>query len=203
VEKSKKLFGRTMKWCFDRIGASAGLVIISPLLLIIAILIKLDSRGPVFFVQKRIGQFGKPFKILKFRTMYKNADNSFGTISVWGDKRVTRLGRFLRKYKIDTLPELFNVLIGQMSFVGPRPDVEGYADKLQGEYRRILELKPGITGAATLKYRNEEMLLAQQADPIRYNDEVMYPDKARINLDYLMHWSLWKDIIILFKTFFH
>lgn len=154
--------------------------------------------GPVLFKQKRVGQHGKLFTMVKFRTMNMNHGGS--SVSVAGEKRITPLGAFLRKYKLDELPELWNVLIGDMSFVGPRPDVPGYADKLKGEERDILLLKPGITGPATLKYRNEEELLAQQDDPQKYNDEVIYPDKVRINLDYLKNHSLWGDIQIIIKT---
>ena len=122
------------------------------------------------------------------------------SVSVAGESRITPLGAKLRKYKLDELPELWNVLIGDMSFVGPRPDVPGYADKLEGEARAILKLKPGITGPASLKYRNEEEILAQQPDPIKYNDEVIYPDKVRINLEYLRHWSFWLDIKVIVHT---
>ena len=128
------------------------------------------------------------------------AHNEGAYVSVAGDSRVTPLGAFLRKYKIDELPELWNVLIGDMSFVGPRPDVPGYADKLQGEDRRILELKPGITGPATLKYRNEEELLAMQSNPQTYNDEVIWPDKVRINLEYLRKRTFFGDIKIILQT---
>ena len=127
-------------------------------------------------------------------------EHSGSSISVAGESRITPLGAILRKYKLDELPELWNVLIGDMSFVGPRPDVPGYADKLEGESRMILQLKPGITGPASLKYRNEEELLAVQDDPIRYNDEVIFPDKVRINQNYLKHWTFWLDIKIIIYT---
>jgi lipopolysaccharide/colanic/teichoic acid biosynthesis glycosyltransferase len=127
-------------------------------------------------------------------------NHSGSSISVKGESRITPLGAKLRKYKLDELPELWNVLIGDMSFVGPRPDVPGYADKLEGEDRRILLLKPGITGPASLKYRNEEELLAQQEDPQKYNDEVLFPNKVRINIEYLDHWSFWNDIKIIIYT---
>lgn len=134
----------------------------------------------------------------KFRSMTVGHGGS--SVSVAGESRITPLGAKLRKYKLDELPELWNVLIGDMSFVGPRPDVPGYADRLQGEDRQVLLLKPGITGPASLKYRNEEELLAMQPDPQRYNDEVIFPDKVRINLGYLRTWSFWRDIRIIVCT---
>ena len=154
--------------------------------------------GPVIFKQQRVGQHGKLFTMYKFRTMTVCHNGS--SISVAGENRITPFGAKLRKYKIDELPELWNVFIGNMSFVGPRPDVPGYADKLTGNNRRILLLKPGITGPASLKYRNEEELLALQADPIKYNDEVIFPDKVKINLDYLEHWSFITDIKLIIYT---
>lgn len=154
--------------------------------------------GPVLFTQKRVGKDGKLFTMYKFRSMTVGHGGS--SVSVAGESRITPLGAKLRKYKLDELPELWNVLIGDMSFVGPRPDVPGYADKLQGEDRRVLELKPGITGPASLKYRSEEELLATVDDPKRYNDEVIFPDKVRINLNYLKHWNFWLDIKIIIYT---
>ena len=151
--------------------------------------------GPVLFIQKRVGQHGRLFSIYKFRTMHVNHGGN--TISVKGDSRITSLGSALRKYKLDELPELWNVLKGDMSFVGPRPDVPGYADKLEGKERVILSVKPGITGPATLKFSNEEELLALQSDPEKYNDEVLYPQKVRINLDYIEHQSFFTDIKII------
>jgi len=154
--------------------------------------------GPVFFSQKRVGQQGKLFTMVKFRTMKMNHGGS--TISVKGESRITPLGATLRKYKLDELPELWNVLTGDMSFVGPRPDVPGYADLLQGEDRKILLLKPGITGPASMKYANEEEILALQKDPVKYNNEVIYPDKVRINLEYLKHLSFLLDLKIILYT---
>ena len=151
-------------------------------------------------MQKRIGKNGKPFRICKFRTMYGQAEGD--TITTATDPRITRMGHWLRHSKVDCLTELVNVLIGQMSFVGPRPDVPGYADLLQGDDRRILQLRPGITGPASIKYRDEEELLAQQADPKTYNDSVIWPDKVKINLEYLDNWSFWSDIRLIFKTVF-
>lgn len=178
--------------------ACIGLVIFSPLLLLISILIKTKMPGPVFFTQKRVGQYGNLFSIVKFRTMTVNHGGN--TISVQGETRITPLGAILRKYKLDELPELWNILKGEMSFVGPRPDVPGYADSLSGDDRRILEIKPGLTGPASLKYVNEEELLAEQQDPVQYNNEVIYPDKVRLNLAYIDHWTFWLDIKIICYT---
>ena len=188
-----------LKIIFDRIMALFGLLFLSPVLLIVAILIKLKMPGgPIIFSQKRVGQYGKLFTMYKFRSMTVGHGGS--SISVAGENRITPLGVKLRKYKLDELPELWNVLIGDMSFVGPRPDVPGYADILEGNDRRVLELKPGITGPASLKYRNEEEILAMQDDPIKYNDEVIFHDKVKINLRYLDNWSFFEDIKIIIYT---
>ena len=188
-----------LKNIFDRIVSFFGLLVLWPVLLTVAVLIRVKMPGgPVIFKQKRVGQNGKLFTMYKFRSMTVGHGGS--SVSVAGESRITPLGAKLRKYKLDELPELWNVLIGDMSFVGPRPDVPGYADKLKGEARAILKLKPGITGPASLKYRNEEEILAQQPDPIKYNDEVIYPDKVKINLEYLRHWSFWLDIKVILCT---
>ena len=190
-----------MKRIIDIFVSTLGLTILSPLFLLLSIFVKISSRGPVFFIQKRVGQDGKIFKMIKFRTMYIY-QTSDSTISIKGDDRVTRLGRFLRKYKLDEFPELINVLIGDMSLVGPRPDVCGYADRLVKTDRDILKIRPGITGPASLKYINEEEILAKQDDPKTYNDEVIYPDKVKINLDYYKNQSIWLDFKIIFATIF-
>lgn len=192
-------YATMIKWIFDRTAAFFGLLFLWPLLLAVAVAIKIKMPdGPVFFRQERVGQYGRPFTLVKFRTMTVCHDGS--PVSVAGDSRVTPLGAFLRKCKLDELPELWNVLKGDMSFVGPRPDVPGYADGLRGEERGVLRLKPGITGPATLKYRNEEELLARQDDPRRYNDEVIWPDKVRINLEYLRTRTFAGDIKIILQT---
>jgi len=183
---------------FDIITAFFGLIVLFPLFLIIALLIKLRMPGPVLFCQKRAGRYGKLFTIYKFRTM--NINHGGNTVSIKGENRITPLGSELRKYKLDELPELWNVLKGDMSLVGPRPDLPEYANKLTGEERKILELRPGITGPATLKYANEEELLASVSDPQRYNDEVLWPDKVRINLHYYYNKSLSGDIVIILET---
>ena len=188
-----------IKYFFDRTIAVLGLILLTPVLLIVAILIKVKMPdGPVVFSQKRVGRHGKLFTIYKFRTM--ELIHSGSSVSVSGESRITPLGATLRRYKLDELPELWCVLKGDMSFVGPRPDVPGYADLLQGEDRRILELRPGITGPASLKYRREEELLASVDNPQEYNDQVIYPDKVRINLYYLKHYSFLKDIQMIFCT---
>ena len=188
-----------LKKIFDRVVSFFGLLFLWPVLAVVAVLIRIKMPGgPVLFTQKRVGKDGKLFTMYKFRSMTVGHGGS--SVSVAGESRITPLGAKLRKYKLDELPELWNVLIGNMSFVGPRPDVPGYADKLQGEDRRVLELKPGITGPASLKYRSEEELLATVDDPKRYNDEVIFPDKVRINLNYLKHWNFWLDIKIIIYT---
>ena len=190
-----------LKWIFDRVLALIGLLFLWPMLLIVAIVVKVKMPGgAVFFIQKRVGKGGKLFNCHKFRTMTVNHNGS--TVSVAGDSRITPFGAILRHYKLDELPGLWDVLIGNMSFVGPRPDVPGYADKLEGDDRRMLLLKPGITGPASLKYRNEEELLAEQEDPQWYNDKILFPDKVKINIEYLDHWSLGDDIKIIIYTIF-
>lgn len=189
----------TLKYIFDRLMAFFGLLALWPVLLVVAILIKVKMPGgPVIFKQKRVGRNGRLFTMYKFRSMTVGHGGS--SVSVAGESRITPLGAKLRHYKLDELPELWNVLIGDMSFVGPRPDVPGYADRLTGNDRRVLELRPGITGPASLKYRDEEELLAGQQDPQRYNDEVIFPDKVKINLYYLNHYSFIKDIQMIFCT---
>jgi len=189
------------KRIFDIFFSIIGLVFFIPVFIIVAILIKIKMPdGPVIFTQKRVGQNGRLFTIFKFRTMTINHSGS--SVSVKGEARITPLGAKLRKYKIDELPELWNVLIGDMSFVGPRPDVPGYADNLKGEDRNILKLKPGITCEASLKYANEEEILAKQENPVKYNDEVIFPDKVKMNLDYYYNNNILKDIKIILKTIF-
>lgn len=202
-----------IKWIFDRTAALFGLLLLWPVLLIVAILVKVKMPGgPAFFVQKRVGKGGKLFKCHKFRSMTVNHNGS--TVSVAGDSRITPFGATLRHYKLDELPGLWDVLIGNMSFVGPRPDVPGYADKLQGDDRDVLKLRPGITGPATLKYRLEDEMIAEyvakkqaagdkrpmQEIATEYNDKVIYPDKVRLNCYYYRHYSFVKDIEMIFAT---
>jgi len=190
-----------IKRLFDLIFAIFGLLLLLPFFLAISILIKIDSKGSVFFIQDRVGQDTFLFKIIKFRTM-TTSEEIKSTISIKGDVRVTKFGEILRRYKIDELPELINIVRGEMSFVGPRPDVPGYADKLNGDARNILKLKPGITSLASLKYSNEELLLSQQKNPIDYNNNIIYPDKVKMNLNYYKNHNLWIDIKIIFATIF-
>ena len=196
-----------LKWLFDKLASLFGLLFLSPVLLVVAILIKVKMPGPVLFCQKRVGQYGKLFTVYKFRSMTVKAEASVASrdsdatsIASTEQNRITPLGEKLRRYKLDELPELWNVLKGDMSFVGPRPDVPGYADQLQGEERDILKLKPGITGPASLKYRNEEELLASVDNPAQYNDEGIFPDKVRLNLYYLKNYSFIKDIQMIVCT---
>lgn len=187
------------KWLFDRVFSLIGLILLSPLFVVVTVLIRVKMPdGPILFKQIRVGRYGKPFTLYKFRSMV--VDHTGSNVSVAGEARITPLGAKLRKYKLDELPQLWNVFIGDMSFVGPRPDVPGYADKLEGEERIILKLRPGITGPASLKYKNEEELLASVADPVKYNDEVIFPDKVKINMQYYYHWSFWGDIKYIAKT---
>lgn len=215
-----------LKYIFDRIVSLIGLIFLWPIMLITAILIKIKMPGgPAFFVQKRVGKDGKLFNCHKFRSMTVSHNGS--TVSVAGDSRITPLGAKLRHYKIDELPGLWDVFVGNMSFVGPRPDVPGYADKLKGKDRDVLKLRPGITGPATLKYRLEDEMIAQFIKEIKngnnsaiksfdnlpdfssmsnqeiavwYNDNIIYPDKVRINCYYYNNYSFIKDIQMIFAT---
>ena len=188
-----------IKWIFDRVAALVGLAVLWPLLAAVAVAIRVRMPdGPVIFRQKRVGRHGRLFTMYKFRSMTVGHGGS--SVSVAGEARITPLGATLRRYKLDELPELWNVLTGDMSLVGPRPDVPGYADALTGDDREVLMLRPGITGPASLKYRDEEELLARQPDPARYNDEVIFPDKVRINRYYLHNYSFTKDIQMILCT---
>ena len=184
---------RGIKRSFDIIGAFAGLFLLLPLLCGIAFFLKATGGGPVFFRQIRIGHRGKPFFCIKFRTMSVGAEAK-GTVTSATDDRITPAGKFLRTFKLDELPQLWNVLLGRMSFVGPRPDVPGYADLLEGDDRAILSLRPGITGPAVIFFRHEEKILATVNDPQIYNDRIIWPMKVRFNRIYLENWSFWKDI---------
>ncbi len=188
-----------LKRAFDIMVSGMGLVILSPLFAAIALAVKLSSRGPVFFVQKRVGRHGKIIDVVKFRTMVVGLEGQ-GSVTTSADSRITPVGRLLRRFKLDELPQLWNVFVGKMSFVGPRPDVLGYADMLQGEDRIILELRPGITGPASLFFRYEEELLSRVNDPKKFNDEVIWPIKVRINRDYCKNRSFMKDLGYLLIT---
>lgn len=173
---------------FDRTLALVLMLFFFPFFFVIYFIVSIDTQSSGIFVQKRVGQYGKLFNIYKFKTLHAETRN----ISV--------IGKYLRKSKIDELPQLFNILKGEMSFVGPRPDIEGYYDKLEGDDRRVLQLKPGLTSQASLKYRNEEYLLAQQENPLYYNDEILFPDKVKMNLEYLEKVSFKEDLKVVFKT---
>ena len=185
---------------FDIIFSFFGLIICSIPILILVIIATISTRQFGLFSQKRVGQHAKIFKMFKIRTMKYPDDDNFITLK--DDPRLTSVGKILRKYHLDELPQLFNVLIGDMSFVGPRPDVAGYADLLQGDDRIILSVRPGITGPATLQFKNEDVLLSQQTDPKKYNDTVIWKEKVRINKEYIMNWTLLGDINFIFKTIF-
>lgn len=205
-----------LKWIFDRAVAFLGLLFLWPILLIVAIMVKIKMPGgPAFFVQKRVGKNGKLFNCHKFRTMTVNHNGS--TVSVAGDSRITPFGATRATINWTRLPGLWDVLIGNMSFVGPRPDVPGYADKLEGADRDVLKLRPGITGPATLKYRLEDEMISEyvkkkqaegdsrpmQVIATEYNDNVIYPDKVRLNCYYYRHYSFLKDIEIILATVLH
>lgn len=188
-----------MKSAFDFLFSLVGLILLFPILIIVSIILIIAYKSlNILFIQKRIGKNGRLFKIYKFRTMVLN--DLSNSISVKGDNRITSIGEFLRKYKLDELPELLNIIKGEMSFVGPRPDVPGYMDKLDGDDMKVLQLKPGITGPASLKYINEEEILCRVDNPKEYNDQIIFPDKVRINKLYIEKWTLWLDIKIIFHT---
>lgn len=190
-----------LKRLFDLCFSGLGLILLGWFIFIAYVFASIDTRTNGFFLQDRVGKDGRLFKVIKIRTMRINSENS-STVTIANDARITPLGRIYRKLKIDELPQLINVFLGQMSFVGPRPDVPGFADRLVGDERLLLSVRPGITGPATLKYRNEEQLLVAQDDPERYNEQVIWPDKVRINLDYIRTWSLAKDVRYIWQTIF-
>lgn len=191
-----------MKRIFDIIMSSIGLIALSPLLLILSVLIKIDSNGPVFYRQTRVGKNNKDFRIFKFRTMRPNADK-IGLITVGGhDPRVTRSGYYIRKYKLDELPQLINVLLGDMSLVGPRPEVRKYVNLYNAEQLHVLDVRPGITSLASIRYRNENELLANATNPDKVYIEKIMPDKLAIDLEYVAKASLWTDIKLIFTTFY-
>ena len=188
-----------IKRLFDFIISFVLLFIFWPIIVLLICLAYFDTGASGIFRQTRIGRDGRPFHVLKVRTMYFNTGS---TVTVLNDKRISKIGLILRKYKLDELPQLWNVLVGNMSFVGPRPDVPGFMDKLSGHSRALLSLRPGITGPASLKYRNEEQLLSYVSDAENYNKNVIQPDKVRINSIYLQNWSLASDLGYIFRTLF-
>lgn len=190
-----------MKRLFDILLSGIGLLIISPLFLIVAIWIKLDSPGPIFYRQVRVGRYNKDFRIFKFRSMRIGSDKG-SLVTIGGrDPRITRSGHFIRKFKIDELPQLINVLVGDMSLVGPRPEVRHYVNYWTEEQMHVLDVRPGITDPASIKFRNENELLAQAEDPEKYYIEVIMQEKIKLYLDYVKKNSLWYDIKLIFQTF--
>ena len=189
-----------IKRFFDLLSSIAGLILTLPIVIVAMLLIVFTSKGSPLYFQTRIGYKGKPFNIIKLRTMVISEGDS--TVTTLNDIRITSVGKVLRKLKIDELPQLINVLIGDMSIVGPRPDVPGYADKLKGDDRIILTVRPGITGPASLYFRDEEVLLSKQENPKEYNDNVIWPQKIAMNKKYVEDWSFKMDLIYLIKTVF-
>jgi lipopolysaccharide/colanic/teichoic acid biosynthesis glycosyltransferase len=194
------LFAAFTKRTFDLFFALGGLIFLWWIILIAALLSWLDTGKNGFFTQNRVGRDGHIFKMIKIRTMHDGFTTT--TVTTSNDPRITKLGHFFRKFKIDELPQLINIIVGSMSFVGPRPDVPGFADKLEGEDRIILSIRPGITSPATLKFRNEETILARQKDPELYNATVIFPEKIRLNKEYIKNYSFFQDIQIILKTIF-
>ncbi len=192
-----------MRWtkrAFDLVWTIPGLIVLTPVLLLIALGIKLDDCGPVFFRQERIGRRGKPFRMWKFRTMVVGAERQGRQITIGRDPRITRAGHWLRRYKLDELPQLFNVLRGDMSLVGPRPEVSRYVALYTPEQRVVLDLVPGITDPASVKYRDESNYLAQFDDPERKYIEAVMPEKIRVNLEYAQRATLWSDFCVIIQT---
>lgn len=199
---SKRKIQLVIKRLFDIVVSFIGLLILSPIFLVIAIIIKLDSKGPIFFRQVRVGKNGKKFKIFKFRTMVVDAEKKGLHITVDGDSRITKSGKFLRKFKIDELPQLINVLIGDMSFVGPRPEVPKYVEMYDENQRSILKIRPGITDIASIEYRDENSILAQSKNPEEtYINEIM-PRKIELNFKYIENMSVIYDIKLIIETIF-
>lgn len=192
-------FDCALKRGFDVLGSAIGLIVTWWLILLAYTIATIDTGQSGFFTQTRVGQRGVPFKLIKIRTM-RDIPSIWTTVTRDGDPRITRVGQFFRKTKIDELPQLFNVLMGHMSFVGPRPDVPGFADQLSGQDRIILTVRPGITGPATLRFRHEEALLAAQPDPESYNRTVIYPEKVRLNREYVENYSFIEDLEYVYRT---
>lgn len=190
-----------MKRFFDIVASLLGLIVLSPLLLVVAIWVKMDSEGPVFFRQVRVGRYNKDFRIFKFRSMRVGSDKG-SQVTIGGrDPRVTRSGYFIRKFKIDELPQLINVLVGDMSLVGPRPEVRHYVDYWTPEQMRVLDVRPGITDPASIRFRNENELLAKAKNPEKYYVEVIMPQKIKLYLDYVNQASFWYDLKLILQTF--
>jgi lipopolysaccharide/colanic/teichoic acid biosynthesis glycosyltransferase len=189
-----------IKRIFDIVFSISGLILLSPVLIVIAILIRLDSKGPVLYKQTRVGRNNKDFKLLKFRTMNPDSDSK-GLLTVGGrDPRITKTGYYLRKFKLDEFPQLINVLYGEMSFVGPRPEVRKYVDLYTEDQKKVLDVSPGITDVASIKYKNENDLLEKAEDPEKYYIEKIMPDKIKLNLEYINERSFFKDFKVILRT---
>lgn len=202
IEKQAlSLTNRILKRSFDFTVSLIALALCGWLIVIVFIIASIDTRRNGFFTQVRIGQFGKPFKVIKIRTM-RDIEGINTVVTTGHDPRITRIGRILRLSKLDELPQLLNVINGQMSFVGPRPDIPRFADELNGEDRLILSVRPGITGPASLKWRDEELLLMEQDNPEKYNQEVVYPNKTKLNVEYVKNYSFRKDLLFIWYTLF-
>ncbi|MDU7215301.1 sugar transferase [Clostridium sp.] len=191
---------KILKRLLDIVASGIGIIILSPILIIISIIIKITSRGPIFFKQVRVGKNEKKFKILKFRTMIVDAEKVGKQITVGNDPRITRIGYFLRKYKLDELPQLINVFIGNMSLVGPRPEVPRYVELYSNEQRKVFNVKPGITDLASIRYRDENDILGKVDNPDRYYIDVIMQDKLNLNLEYIDKGNVFFDIFIIIKT---
>lgn len=191
---------KILKRLLDIVASGIGIIILSPILIIISIIIKITSRGPIFFKQVRVGKNEKKFKILKFRTMIVDAEKVGKQITVGNDPRITRIGSFLRKYKLDELPQLINVFIGNMSLVGPRPEVPRYVELYSYEQRKVFNVKPGITDLASIRYRDENDILGKVDNPDRYYIDVIMQDKLNLNLEYIDKGNVFFDIFIIIKT---
>jgi lipopolysaccharide/colanic/teichoic acid biosynthesis glycosyltransferase len=198
----RKRFQLFLKRIFDIVFSLLGLIILLPVFLVIAIIIKMDSKGPVFFRQVRVGKDGKEFKILKFRTMVVDAEKKGMQITVGRDSRITKSGHFLRKFKLDELPQLINVLLGDMSFVGPRPEVPKYVAMYDEKQINVLKVKPGITDLASIEYKDENTLLGQSDDPEKTYIEEIMPRKLKLNIEYIMNLSIIFDTKLIFKTIY-
>lgn len=192
-----------VKRLFDIVMSILGLIVLSPLFVVIFILIKLDSKGSAFYTQTRVGQFNRDFRIIKFRTMRIGTENNFPLSKSAYYSQITTIGKYLRKYKLDELPQLINVLKGEMSFVGPRPMLRKFVNLYNQEQMRVLDVRPGITDIASIKYRNEFKILNSVENPEQYYNEVIMPDKLALNLKYIQEQSLWLDIKLIIKTVFH
>lgn len=191
-----------IKRAFDIVIASLGLLTVSPIILTSWIIAAVETRSNGFFFQKRVGRDGELFRLVKIKSMWSSDDDEVTCVTTSRDLRITRSGAFFRKFKIDELPQLWNVLRGEMSLVGPRPDVPGFADLLEGDDRLILSVRPGITGPASVLYKNEEEILSRQENPEEYNSKIIYPNKVKINKNYIANWSFFSDINIIIKTLF-